>query len=189
MSILRPALVLLTAFTVMTGLVYPLVVTAVTGLLFPHATGGSLLVRKGVVVGSELVGQRFTSERHFHGRPSAAGADGYDAAASSGSNLGPTSAALMKRIEADVAGLREAGATSIPADAVTSSGSGLDPHVSPETAHLQVAGIAAARGVEAGKIQALVEAHTEGRALGLMGEPRVNVLRINLALDAASEQP
>lgn len=189
MNTIRSSLVLLASFTVITGVVYPLFVTGVTGVLFPRATQGSLLVRDGVVVGSELVGQRFTSERYFHGRPSAAGADGYDASASAGSNLGPTSAALRTRIGADAASLRADGAASIPADAVTSSASGLDPHVSPETVHLQVARVAAARGMPAAKLEALVEAHTEGRALGLLGEPRVNILRINLALDARSEQP
>ena len=189
MTILRPALVFLAAFTAITGVVYPLFVTGVTRVLFSDTTGGSLLVRDGIVVGSELVGQRFTSERYFHGRPSAAGADGYDAAASSGSNLGPTSAVLLTRVGADVASLRAAGATSIPADAVTTSASGLDPHVSLETALLQVSRVAAARGMTTAALEALVEAHAEGRALGLMGEPRVNVLRINLALDAATEQP
>lgn len=182
---LRPALILLMLFTLLTGLVYPLAMTELAQVLMRSAADGSLVIRGTAVVGSDLIGQSFTSDRYFWPRPSAAGEKGYDAAGSSGSNLGPLSNRLLERVEAAVATLRKAGAVSVPVDAVTASASGLDPHISPAFAILQVARVAVARKATENHIRELVERVTERPALGLIGEPRINVLRLNLMLDAA----
>ncbi|MBL8648060.1 MAG: potassium-transporting ATPase subunit KdpC [Sphingosinicella sp.] len=179
---LRPALALTLLFALLLGILYPLGLTGIGQALFPRQANGSLIERDGQVVGSTLIGQRFVSPRYFHGRPSAAGS-GYDALASSGSNLGPTSKALVERIKADVSG------SGVPADLVTTSGSGLDPHISPAAARFQIVRIAEARGLATAEMEALVAAHTEAPLAGIIGEPRVNVLALNLALDQASSQP
>jgi len=184
---LRPAIVLTVVFTVLMGLAYPFAITGVAQVIAPEAAGGSVIVRDGKAVGSALVGQAFASDAYFWPRPSAAGANGYDGASSSGSNLGPTSAKLMERVKAEAA--RYPGEAPVPADAVTASGSGLDPDISPENARRQAGRVALARDVDAATIEQLIDAHTEGRALGFIGEPRVNVLKINLALDAATGAP
>jgi len=183
---LRPAVVMTLLLCVLTGLVYPGIVTALAQTLFPRQAGGSLVTVGGRVVGSALIGQRFTQPHYFHPRPSAAGA-GYDAAASAGTNKGPTDARLAdtliaRRIDSAVAA--EGGVRGrIPSDMVTASGSGLDPHISPANARLQVARVARARGAPPTAVHALVERHVEGRQFGLFGEPRVNVLLLNVALD------
>lgn len=183
---IRPALVMLILITVITGLVYPLVVTGVAQALFSHQANGSVLVEQGQAVGSELIGQPFDDPRYFWGRPSATSPVAYNAAASSGSNLGPSNPALEQQIEARMAALRGAdpGNTSpIPVDLVTASASGLDPHISVAAALYQVPRVARERGMTKGDVETLVQQATTGRQLGLLGEPRVNVLRLNLALD------
>ena len=172
--------------TILFGLAYPLVFTGLAQVLFPHQANGSLVTVNGKVAGSELIGQSFTKPEYFHGRPSAAGNNGYDAANSGGSNLGPTNQKLVDRVKADVQKFRAENPDStgpIPADLLTSSGSGLDPHISPASAEAQVARIAKARGVTPDRIAELVAKHTDGRQWGIFGEPRVNVLLLNIDLD------
>jgi K+-transporting ATPase ATPase C chain len=192
---IRAAIVTLVLMTALTGLVYPLAMTGVAGLIFPSQAAGSLIVRDGKVVGSALLGQNFAEDRYFQGRPSATSdtdpndstktvSAPYNAANSSGSNLGPTSKALIDRIKEDAAKLGATKDKPVPVDLVTTSGSGLDPHISPAAAAWQVPRVAKARGMSEADLQRLVAQHAEGRELGVLGEPRVNVLRLNLALDA-----
>jgi potassium-transporting ATPase KdpC subunit len=186
---LMPGLRMTLGLTLLTGLIYPGVVTGICQAVFPRQANGSLVERNGKVVGSELIGQNFTQPEYFQPRPSAAGAEGYDAAASSGSNLGPTSAKLEARVKDSVAKFRKENPDfkgEIPADLLTASGSGLDPHISPASAEAQVARVAAARGMSQDEVRKLAARMTEGRDLGLLGEPRVNVLKLNLALDGAA---
>ena len=184
---LRPAIVLTLVLCVLTGLIYPGIVTALAQLLFPRQAAGSLVTSNGTVIGSALIGQRFTGARYFHPRPSAAGA-GYDDTLSGGTNLGPTSAKLADTLIAsaiDTVVHDDGGARGeIPSDMVTSSASGLDPDISPANAQLQVERVAQARGMNAGAVQALVDRYTQGRQFGVLGEHRVNVMRLNRALDS-----
>jgi K+-transporting ATPase ATPase C chain len=184
---LLPGLRITLVLTLLTGIVYPLAVTGMCQALFRDRANGSLKTVAGQVIGSELIGQNFTRPEYFQPRPSAAGNDGYDATASGGSNLGPTSQKLIDRVQASVEKFRKDNPTysgPLPADLVTTSGSGLDPHISPASAAAQADRIAKARGISTAQIQSLIDAHTEGRDLGFLGEPRVNVLRLNLDLDS-----
>ncbi|WP_316191925.1 MULTISPECIES: K(+)-transporting ATPase subunit C [unclassified Bradyrhizobium] len=197
---IRPAILVLVALTLITGLLYPLAMTVVAGTIFPAQAEGSLITRNGKVIGSALIGQEFKDDKYFHGRPSATSAADpndstktvsapYNAANSSGSNLGPTSKALADRVKEDVDRLKaENPAQAVPVDLVTTSASGLDPDISPEAALFQVPRVAKARGLPEASVQAVIARQTQGRLLGLLGEPRVNVLALNLALDAAKPQ-
>jgi K+-transporting ATPase ATPase C chain len=184
---IRPAIVVLVLLSAVTGLAYPALVTVVAQGVFPTQANGSLIVRNGKVMGSRLIGQPFDDPKYFWGRPSATGPFPYNGAASSGSNLGPTNLDLTTAVVQRVETLRAAdpgNTASVPVDLVTASGSGLDPHISPAGALYQIGRVARARNVDQASVRRLVEQHTEGRPLGLLGEPRINVLALNLALDA-----
>ena len=195
---IRPAIVLIVALTVITGLVYPLAMTGIAGVIFPRQAQGSLIEQDGKVIGSALIGQVFADDKYFHGRPSATTAPDpndstktvpapYNAANSGGSNLGPTNKALIDRVTEDVDKLKaENASASVPIDLVTTSGGGLDPHITPAGALFQVPRVAKARNMPEDRVRQLVDDNTEGRFLGLLGEPRVNVLALNLALDKAA---
>ncbi len=188
MSEFRPALVLLILLTIITGLVYPAAVTGIAQLVFPHQANGSLIESGGKAVGSELIGQPFSDPKYFWSRPSATSPYPYNASSSSGSNQGPLNPALKDAVDARIKALREADPNNkapVPADLVTASGSGLDPHISPAAAEYQAARVAKARDLDVQKVRSLVAQATEGRQWGFFGEPRVNVLRLNMALDAA----
>src|SRR3954463_15797756 len=197
---IRPAILILLLLTAITGLAYPLAMTAIAGAIFPKQAQGSLIEKDGKVIGSALIGQEFKSDKYFHGRPSATSAPDpadstktvsapYNAGNSGGSNLGPTSKALADRIKDDVEKLKaENPSMPVPIDLVTTSGSGLDPDISPDAALFQSARVAKARAMAEDRVRALVGAHTDGRLMGLLGEPRVNVLALNLALDAAASR-
>jgi K+-transporting ATPase ATPase C chain len=188
---LRTSVVMLAILTVLTGVAYPLLVTAVAQVVFPSQANGSLIVRDGTLVGSSLVGQSFTADGSFWGRPSATSPVPYNAASSAGSNLGPLNPDLRSGVEERIDELRmgDPGLKPVPVDLVTASGSGLDPHISPASAEAQVPRVARARGMSEDELRRLVARHVEGRQLGLLGEPRVNVLRLNLALDEAADRP
>jgi K+-transporting ATPase ATPase C chain len=186
-TIVRPALVTFAVLTALTGIAYPLVVTGIGQVAFPEAAAGSLIVRDGKPVGSSLIGQNFSDPKYFWGRPSATGPQPYNASNSSGSNLGPLNQALVEAVKGRIDALRAAdpgNVAPVPVDLVTASGSGLDPHLSVAGVRFQAARVAKARGVPLAQVQQLVTEHTEGRWLGLLGEPRVNVLALNLALDS-----
>jgi potassium-transporting ATPase KdpC subunit len=197
MKEIQPAIVFILALTIITGLIYPFTMTGIASVIFPYQAQGSLIEQDGNVIGSALIGQEFTSDKYFHGRPSATVARDpndstktvpapYNAANSGGSNLGPTNKALIERVQSDVDKLKqEKPSGAIPIDLVTTSGSGLDPHISPEAALFQVPRVAKARNMPEDRVRQLVEEHIEGRMLGLFGEPWVNVLALNLALDPA----
>ncbi|UAJ09814.1 potassium-transporting ATPase subunit KdpC [Polymorphobacter megasporae] len=188
-SAIRPALVMLVLFTILTGLAYPALILGIGQLVFPSQANGSLVRDGDRVVGSELIGQNFAAPKYFHGRPSAAG-KGYDGQASSGSNLGPTSKALVDRVRADVKAARADGLTGdVPGDLLTTSASGLDPHISPASARVQIARVAKARGMTEPQVQAIVEGAVEAPLAGILGEPRVNVLMLNRQLDASGAKP
>ncbi|ARP96059.1 potassium-transporting ATPase subunit KdpC [Bordetella genomosp. 13] len=191
-GLLRPAVMLFVLLSVITGLVYPLLTTGVAGVLFPRQASGSLIERDGQVVGSELIGQSFGSPGYFWSRPSATATMAYNGAASGGSNLGPTNPALAQAVQERIAALRAvdpANAAPVPVDLVTASGSGLDPHISPAAADYQAGRVARARGMSEDAVRELVRAHTDEPWLGLIGDPAVNVLRLNLALDRAAPEP
>ena len=180
---IRPAIVLTVLLSAVTGLAYPLAITGAAQAAFPAQANGSRIERDGVLIGSDLIGQNFTQPGYFRPRPSATGPEPYNAAASTGSNIGPTGKPLVERVAASVEAM---GGGPVPADAVTTSGSGLDPHITPQFAALQVARVATARAVEPSVVEAVLADVTEGPVLGIFGEPRVNVLRLNLALDQAA---
>jgi potassium-transporting ATPase KdpC subunit len=187
-SEIKSAILITLVLTVITGLIYPLAITGLAQVLFPHQANGSLITANGKLIGSSLIGQNFSKPEYFHPRPSAAGDKGYDGMASGGTNLSPTNPALEKRLTDSAGAFRKenpAFSGAIPADAITTSASGLDPHISPDTAAAQCDRIAKARHLPVEQVRALLQSHIEGRQLGFLGEPRVNVLLLNLALDNA----